>query len=151
MGQTRAQKLEAVALEGMSEEHKLVLQPMIRAMAKMIAEATKSKERRATDPESSVDYVRGEKAWRVLSVAIGVAWEPVQAVTLKALGRAVKQLNLSDADLWAVRDYIWTGGLAWMSETPTTSYVVRNLADLVAKARHRAKQETSALDRVRDR
>lgn len=157
MGQTRAQKLEAVGLEGMSEEHKLVLQPMVRAMARMIAEATKPKEKRAKDPEASADYRAGKAAHTFLSHGYGkdaVAWEPVQARTLITLGKAVRETLAGDKEFTALGWWLEEGGLDWMSDPPTTSYIARNFADLVAKAEAWAdkrvgKQPTSALDRVR--
>jgi hypothetical protein len=154
VGQTRAQRLEAVALEGMSQDHKLVLQPMVRAMAKMIDEATKPKEKRAKDPQTTGDWHAGNRALADLELIAhtAVAWQPVQPRTVAALGKAVRELRLSDPDIIKLAQWLEGGGLSWMDELPTTSYIARHLADLVAKSRASLpKSERSALDRVREK
>lgn len=152
MGQTRWQRLVAVGLEGMSEDHKLVCTPMVRAIARMIDEATKPKEKRGRVPEAQNDWrIGNEVVNNLASWAPGtVAWEPVQARTLVALGRAYREGDLRGSDELMLANWLRDGGLSWMNEKPTTSYVARNLVDLVAKARAaQPKQDSSALDRVR--
>jgi hypothetical protein len=154
VGQTRAQRFEAVGLEKLSPEQKLVMQPLIRAMAAMLDEATKPKEKKVKDPLAGQDWKHGKRALdNLASWAPGaVAWSPVQAGTVLALGKAVRQLGLDDNDMAILAGWLDTGGLSWMKEKPTTSYIARNLADLVAKSRAALPREMrSALDRVRER
>ena len=152
MGKSREQQILEAGLAKLGPEHKLVLTPIVTAMAAMIAEATKPKAKRAKDPEASRFYAEGQEVHRLLRswAPDAVAWYPVQGVTLVALGKAARPLN--DSDLRQLGVYLRNGGLAWMKEKPTTSYIARNLVDLVAKARAAAPSaQESALDKVRDR
>ena len=152
MGKSREQQILEAGLAKLGPEHKLVLTPIVTAMAAMIAEATKPKAKRAKDPEASRFYAEGQEVERLLrSWAPGaVAWEPVQSSTLVALGKTADKVSNHDLDCLGA--YLAGGGLAWMKEKPTTSYIARNLVDLVAKARAAAPSaQESALDKVRDR
>lgn len=154
MARTREQQIYEAGLARLENhpEVKLAAGPMLRAMAAMIAEATKPKAKRAKNPEASRFYVEGQWVHGLLrrQAPGAVAWEPVQPVTLVALGRAADWVSNDDLD--KLGHYLRNGGLAWMSDKPTTSYIARNLVDLVAKARAwGGPVQESALDKVRER
>lgn len=132
---------------------KLALTPLCRAIAAMVAEATKPSTKRKKAPDERVDYLRGRDIWEELRKAApdAVAWEPCAKVTLSALGKAAHEAGADAFDLHSLAQFLRNGGLAWMRETPTTSYIARNLAELVARARATRKKGAaeSALDRIR--
>jgi hypothetical protein len=68
-----------------------------------------------------------------------------------SLGKTTRDAGIAEADLDKLGLWLKLGGLNWMTEKPTTSYIAAKLVDLVAKARVTRADEGSALDRVRER
>lgn len=126
---------------------------LLAAVAVMLAKAIEPKAaRKAREPDGGKSLFAGQDFLAVLQnlAPNAMAYEPVATGTLVQLGRAVRGFSLTLDDAENLGRYLAGGGLAWMRDKPTPSYLAYRLADVVARARvAAATQEPEADDLAR--
>ncbi len=131
--------------------------PLLRAIAVMLDRALPEKKPYA--PRNGKDFMAGQEMLDLLrqKAPDDVLWDPATPTNVRGLGIAGRTiggdaLTIAAGVGWWLRD----GGLSWMRDKPTLTYIVRNYGDLVARSRESAKRakivapEESALDRLRE-
>jgi hypothetical protein len=139
---TKEGKLAAVGMKYIPAALAPSFEPLVQAMAAMIVANDKSPARKkkvakieaASDPSELGAY----RAWELLTT---IASDSVLFVTkpeprdLALLKSKIAEHRVTEVEITAVAELLANGG--WYGEKPTISAVIRNLSDLLAKARGR--------------
>jgi hypothetical protein len=156
---TRAGKLYHKGLEAFESDSLKEISDvgagMLRAMAVMIAEATKPKQR-ASNGRTLKHMESGLFAYELLKKKApeALVYEPVARHTFSRLGKILDDANITDAQFTILIDWLKAGGLSWMHSPPTWGQFVTKCIDWIARAQHEAQSQIelplSDLDRLRE-
>lgn len=112
------------------------------AIAAMLAEATK----KPTPKAKPKSLVAPRVAFEIIRASGAVDCDPVDQRWFGRLGKELAMLQLTEADLGLIADYLSCGG--WKGERPTFGKIIKWLPELAARAKGQPLPEGKSLSFV---
>lgn len=164
---TREGKLYAAAIEQWFEGQRdprivpsFQSQKILECVAVMLAEATKpkqTKEKKDKGPtQKQQDYVLGEAVWKKLKAEApdAIIYHPPQKHTFSALGKKLREAEVTQGDLDSLALWLASGGLDWMDNKCHWLTFLKYSLDWIGRARTDSKlktyEELGAIDKLRE-
>lgn len=118
---------------------------LITALATMLHEATAPKSR-SKSPHAEADKAAGQKLydWLRAEAPLKLTYEPIKSSTIQALGRAIRETDISDEQLERLVGWVTDGGCDWFSNANNAPHpfplFVKKFEDYAMRAEHSRKK-----------